>query len=634
MRIHQLSPRLSNQIAAGEVIERPASVIKELVENSIDAGATQIDIDIEQAGVKLMRVRDNACGIYKDDLALALSRHATSKVSEVEDLEGINSLGFRGEALASISSVSRLSLNSSQDESGQGWSVCVEGKDMEADIRPCSHSKGTSVEVRDLFFNTPARRKFLRKEKTEFNHIEEAVKRLALRHFDVGFHLRHNQKSVLQLKPATNQLEKERRVAMICGNELIKNVVAVEVTHNDMHLYGWMGVPSYSRSQAVNQYFYVNGRIVKDKIVSHAVKQAYKDVLYQSRHPVFILYLDLDPRAVDVNVHPTKHEVRFRESRQVHDFLYRSLHHVIANIRPGDSSISGELSILADSSTRAKQDDSRPFNDAQIEQTPSQEALGLGEPSLAYGQQKDSNFSGFSSMHSANHQNTRSVAEQLSRYKTLLNPHEKPEVPIITEISDNNSEAPALGYAIAQLHGIYILAQNQQGLIIVDMHAAHERITYERLKESFHSGGVVSQPLLVPITVHLSRREVECVEQFQETINSLGLKLDQMGPDAIAVRQIPALLRDADIETMVRDTIADLLEHGRSTRTEDSSHTLLATMACFGSVRANRQLSNLEMNALLRDMEKTDRSGQCNHGRPTWVQKSMAELDKMFLRGQ
>jgi DNA mismatch repair protein MutL len=631
LRIHQLSPRLSNQIAAGEVVERPASVIKELLENSIDAGASQIDIEIEQAGIKLMRVRDNASGIFKDDLALALSRHATSKVREVEDLEGISSLGFRGEALASISSVSRLNLSSSQDESGQGWCVSVEGKEMEAEIRPVSHGKGSSVEVRDLFFNTPARRKFLRTEKTEFNHIEEAVKRLALRHFNVGFHLRHNQKSILNLKPALRQLEKERRVAMICGSDLIKNVVAVDVKHNDMHLYGWMGEPSYSRSQAVNQYFYVNGRIVRDKVVSHAVRQAYKDVLYQNRHPVYILYLDLDPRSVDVNVHPTKHEVRFRESRQVHDFLYRSLHRVIADIRPGD----GASTAHDFSESVTVESAASPGVGQQIASSapPSQEVLGLSSRPPSVGSHSQSVFSSPNSFYSAEQVQSASVAEQLSSYKSLVGA----ETSVVSESSSasgSESEIPPLGYAIAQLHGIYILAQNREGLIIVDMHAAHERITYERLKESFHSGGVVSQPLLVPITVHLSKREVECVEHHQEVFQSLGLKLESMGPESIVIRQLPALLRDADTEALVRDTIADLLEHGSTSRTEDFTNHLLATMACFGSVRANRQLSILEMNALLRDMERTERSGQCNHGRPTWVQKSIGELDKMFLRGQ
>jgi len=633
LRIHQLSPRLSNQIAAGEVVERPASVIKELLENSIDAGASQIDIEVEQAGIKLMRVRDNASGIFKDDLALALSRHATSKVRDVEDLEGISSLGFRGEALASISSVSRLSLSSSQDESGQGWVVSVEGKEMEAEVRPVAHGKGSSVEVRDLFFNTPARRKFLRTEKTEFNHIEEAVKRLALRHFNVGFQLRHNQKTVLNLKPAASQLEKERRVAMICGSDFIKNVVAVDVKHNDMHLYGWMGEPSYSRSQAVNQYFYVNGRIVRDKVVSHAVRRAYKDVLYQSRHPVYILYLDLDPHAVDVNVHPTKHEVRFRESRQVHDFLYRSLHRVIADIRPGDGA-----EAMSNPSENVRLEPAGYPNQGQPMQirpseTPSQEVLGLSSNTSSI-RQHDQGFSSSGSPGFTDKFQPASVAEQLSGYKSLLGGETSAAPQLSSVASGDESEVPPLGYAIAQLHGIYILAQNREGLIIVDMHAAHERISYERLKESFHSGGVVSQPLLVPITVHLSKREVECVEHYREVFNSLGLRLEPMGPESIVIRQLPALLRDADTEALVRDTIADLLTHGSTSRTEDSTNHLLATMACFGSVRANRQLSILEMNALLRDMERTERSGQCNHGRPTWVQKSMSELDKMFLRGQ
>lgn len=618
MRIHQLTPRLSNQIAAGEVIERPSSVVKELLENSIDAGATHIDIEVEQAGIKLIKVRDNASGIHKDDLALALSRHATSKISVIEDLEGISSLGFRGEALASISSVSRLKLSSSQDDSGQGWVVSVEGKDMAADISPVAHGKGTTVEMRDLFFNTPARRKFLRAEKTEFTHIDESVKRLALSHFDIAFTLRHNQRMVFNLKAATTTLEKERRLAAICGNDFIQHVFAIDLQQGGMRLSGWIGDPTYSKSQAIHQYFYVNGRMVRDKVVTHAVKQAYQDVLYQSRHPVYVLYLELDPQAVDVNVHPTKHEVRFRESRQVHDLIFRGLHRAIADLRPA------ELSGTIMSETRPDESEINSMEASQV-------LLGLNDvkPMLNDPSRKTGYESAWLSP-------LMSVSEQQRSYALLRSavPNENTPTSPGQESSSEQNEMPPLGYALAQLQGIYILAQNKEGLVIVDMHAAHERISYERLKKSYQAQGIVSQPLLVPITLSLSQKEIGAVEEYQSVFVSLGLKIDIMGSELVVIRDVPALLRDSNIELLLRDILADLLTHGSSTRTEELINELLATMACRSAVRANRHLSLMEMNALLREMERTERIGQCNHGRPTWVFKTMVELDKWFLRGQ
>ena len=631
MRIHQLSPRLANQIAAGEVVERPSSVVKELLENSIDAGASQIDIEVEQAGVKLIRVRDNASGIHKDDLVLALCRHATSKVAKIDDLENVSSLGFRGEALASISSVSRMRLLSSQDDSGQGWVVSVEGRDMKAELRPVAHGKGSTVEIQDLFFNTPARRKFLRTEKTEFTHLEEAVKRLALSCFNIGFSLRHNGRSVLNLKPADSVLDKERRIAAICGVELVKNLLAVDIKIEGMHLYGWMGLPTFSRSQAISQYFYVNGRIIRDKVVSHAVRQAYHDVLYNGRHPVYILYLDMDPGGVDVNVHPTKHEVRFRESRQVHDFLYRSLHRVIADVRPGKAIGLEQVQRGTTSSLGAK---------TSTENIPAQAAFDL----LRADQPVDSELIEKRSAPSGKNISAGSVyrhdmggqhslvADQVSSYSALISTKQASSVGGNSDVAAE--QMPPLGFALAQLHGVYILAQNQDGLVIVDIHAAHERITYEGLKKSFYSDGVVSQPLLVPLSVSLSHGEVEVAEQCYAVFSSFGFKLEVMGPETLVVRQVPALLRDADIEGLVRDVISDLLAYGDSRRIHEYTDKLLASMACFGSVRANRQLSILEMNALLRDMEQTERIGQCNHGRPTWLVQSMTALDKLFLRGQ
>lgn len=618
MRIHQLTPRLSNQIAAGEVIERPSSVVKELLENCIDAGATHIDIEVEQAGIKLIKVRDNASGIHKDDLALALSRHATSKISVIEDLEGISSLGFRGEALASISSVSRLKLSSSQDDSGQGWVVSVEGKDMAADISPVAHGKGTTVEMRDLFFNTPARRKFLRAEKTEFTHIDESVKRLALSHFDIAFTLRHNQRMVFNLKAATTKLEKERRLAAICGNDFIQNVFAIDLQQGGMRLSGWIGDPTYSKSQAIHQYFYVNGRMVRDKVVTHAVKQAYQDVLYQSRHPVYILYLELDPQAVDVNVHPTKHEVRFRESRQVHDLIFRGLYRAIADLRPA------ELPGTPVSETRPEESEINSMEASQV-------LLGLGDvkPVLNDPSRKIGSESAWLAP-------LMSVSEQQRSYALLRSavPNENTPTSPGQESSSEQNEMPPLGYALAQLQGIYILAQNKEGLVIVDMHAAHERISYERLKKSYQTQGIVSQPLLVPITLSLSQKEIGAVEEHQGVFVSLGLKIDILGSELVVIRDVPALLRDSNIELLLRDILADLLTHGSSTRTEELINELLATMACRSAVRANRHLSLMEMNALLREMERTERIGQCNHGRPTWVFKTMVELDKWFLRGQ
>lgn len=618
MRIHQLTPRLSNQIAAGEVIERPSSVVKELLENCIDAGATHIDIEVEQAGIKLIKVRDNASGIHKDDLALALSRHATSKISVIEDLEGISSLGFRGEALASISSVSRLQLSSSQDDSGQGWVVSVEGKDMAADISPVAHGKGTTVEMRDLFFNTPARRKFLRAEKTEFAHIDEAVKRLALSHFDIAFTLRHNQRMVFNLKAATTLLENERRLAAICGNDFIQNVFAIDLQQGGMRLSGWIGDPTYSKSQAIHQYFYVNGRMVRDKVVTHAVKQAYQDVLYQSRHPVYVLYLELDPQAVDVNVHPTKHEVRFRESRQVHDLIFRGLHRAIADLRPAE--LSGTLM----SETRPDESEINSMEASQI-------LLGLNDVKPMLNDQ--SRKTGYESVWLSP---LMSVSEQQRSYALLRSavPNENTPTSPGQESSSEQNEMPPLGYALAQLQGIYILAQNKEGLVIVDMHAAHERISYERLKKSYQTQGIVSQPLLVPITLSLSQKEIGAVEEHQGVFISLGLKIDILGSELVVIRDVPALLRDSNIEMLLRDILADLLTHGSSTRAEETINGLLATMACRSAVRANRHLSLMEMNALLREMERTERIGQCNHGRPTWVFKTMVELDKWFLRGQ
>jgi len=609
-RINHLSQRLANQIAAGEVVERPASVIKELVENSLDAGARRLDIHVEQGGTKLMRVRDDGSGIYRDDLPLAVSRHATSKIAHLDDLESIASLGFRGEALASISSVSRFRLFSRTEAEADstGWLVQAEGEAMEAELQPVSHPTGTTVEVRDLFFNVPARRKFLRTEKTEFSRIDEVVKRMALGRFDVQFNLQHNQRVLYQLLPAESESEVRRRIGLICGPAFVDSTVPVNVESSGLSLTGWVGLPTFSRSQADLQYFYVNGRIIRDKLVSHAVKQAYRDVLFHGRHPAYVLYLDLDPGAVDVNVHPTKHEVRFRDSRLVHDFLFSGLHKALAEVTPA-----------ARLASAPEETGAPPGQEGAASPLPgshpiaAQSALGLREP--ASGPAAGGQF-----------YQPPGVASDRGDYQS--------QAAVLRELSADSEHLPPLGYAIAQLHGIFILAQNRDGLIIVDMHAAHERITYERMKTACANEALKIQPLLVPLSLAVSRKEADCAEAEAEILNRLGLGLERVSEESLVVRQVPAILRHANIEQLVRDVLSDVLEYGQSDRLEAHQNELLSTMACHGSVRANRQLTIPEMNALLRDMEATERSGQCNHGRPTWVHQSLDTLDKLFLRGQ
>lgn len=611
-RIHLLSPRLANQIAAGEVVERPASVVKELLENSLDAGATSLELDVEQGGVKLIRIRDDGDGIEKDDLALALSRHATSKILELEDLEAVCSLGFRGEALASISSVSRLTLTSRQKDAANAWQVTTEGRDMQAEVSPAAHPKGTTLEVRDLFFNTPARRKFLRTENTEFKHLEEVVKRLALSRFDVAFQLRHNGRVIHQLRPARSQPERERRVASVCGPQFIQQSLSVDVVaeSSGISLRGWIGLPTFSRSQADLQYFFVNGRMIRDKVVTHAVRQAYADVLYHGRHPAYVLYLELDPALVDVNVHPTKHEVRFRESRLVHDFIYRSIHRVIGDVRPDAESVPA-LQQMTQAEEVSYQQHSMPLaNRPMVSPSASQ----VQEQVSAYGQL---------------HQPAAELVQSPQAFNTLTKP-----AAVLGHSDEPEREYPPLGFAVAQLHGIYILAENLDGMVLVDMHAAHERIVYERLKAAYETEGVRSQPLLVPVSVAMSQREADVAQAHDKALQQLGFELQRLGEETMVIRQVPVTLAKADVEQLLRDVLSDLITYGHSRRIQEHINELLATMACHGAVRANRQLTLPEMNALLRDMEVTERSGQCNHGRPTWTQLTLGELDKLFMRGQ
>ncbi len=618
-RIQILSPRLANQIAAGEVVERPANVVKELLENCVDAGATRIEIDVEQGGVKLIRIRDNGFGIEKDDLPLSLSRHATSKISNLDDLEAVQSLGFRGEALASISSVSRLTLSSHEKDCDEAWQVVAEGRDMVAEVKPCAHPVGTTVEMRDLFFNTPARRKFLRTEKTEFNHLEEVIKRMALSRFDVAFQLRHNQKVIHALRPCTSEFDQEKRIASLLSPQFMKEAVSIDMEAAGLKLWGWVGLPTFSRSSADMQYFFVNGRIVRDKLVAHAIRQAYQDVLYHGRHSVFVLYLELDPALVDVNVHPTKHEVRFRDGRLVHDFLFRSLHKVLGQVRPNQE---GQEQAEETQTLHAQQ---------QVSGVAAGEFAGQNNMALSQNAQPQSPWMQNNSSQVAPGQ----VQEQMAAYGQLHSPGSgmSPSMPPSMSEQDDK-KTPPLGYAIAQLHGVFILAQNETGMVVVDMHAAHERITYERLKVSYDEQGIASQPLLVPETIHVSQQQADIAEQHDEELTKLGFALERLGPESLVIRQMPILLRNANSEALVVKILEDFRMSGSSRHMTEFRNEVLSSMACHGSVRANRQLTLPEMNALLRDMEITERSGQCNHGRPTWTQMSMNELDKLFMRGK
>ncbi|SDO87438.1 DNA mismatch repair endonuclease MutL [Pseudomonas jinjuensis] len=630
-RIQLLSPRLANQIAAGEVVERPASVIKELLENSLDAGARRVDIEVEQGGVKLLRVRDDGGGIPADDLPLALARHATSKIRELEDLERVLSLGFRGEALASISSVSRLTMTSRTADAEQAWQVETEGRDMQPRVQPAAHPVGTSVEVRDLFFNTPARRKFLRAEKTEFDHLQEVIKRLALARFDVAFHLRHNGKTIFALHEAADEMARARRVGAVCGSGFLEQALPIEVERNGLHLWGWVGLPTFSRSQPDLQYFYVNGRMVRDKLVAHAVRQAYRDVLYNGRHPTFVLFFEVDPAVVDVNVHPTKHEVRFRDSRMVHDFLYGTLHRALAEVRPDDQlAPPGATTLTVMRPTGLDAGEFGPQGEMRLSENviEAPAAAPAWEPRAA----GSTGGSGSGYGYQPPRQEVPPLAEAQGAYKAYFAP--LPENAAPQPLPESAQDVPPLGYALAQLKGIYILAENAHGLVLVDMHAAHERITYERLKTAMASEGLRGQPLLVPESIAVSEREADCAEEHAGWFQMLGFELQRFGPETLAIRQIPALLKQAEANQLVRDVLADLLEYGTSDRIQAHLNELLGTMACHGAVRANRRLTLPEMNALLRDMEITERSGQCNHGRPTWTQLGLDELDKLFLRGR
>jgi DNA mismatch repair protein MutL len=608
--IRPLPPELINQIAAGEVIERPSSVVKELVENSLDAGATRIEVDIEQGGARLIRVRDDGCGIAPDELQLAVASHATSKIGSFDDLEHVASMGFRGEALASVSSVARFALTSRAQGQDAAFRIEVDGGKMQA-ARPAQHPQGSSVEVRDLFYSVPARRKFLRAERTEFAHIDDLLKSLALARGSVEFRLSHNGKPVRILKAARDEHAALQRVAEVMGEDFPGQSLRIDHAAAGLYLSGWVGLPTASRSQADAQYFYVNGRLVRDRVVAHAVRQAYADVLFHGRHPAFVLYLELDPVGVDVNVHPAKSEVRFREQRLVHDFLFRTLHEALAQTRAGQASLPAQEPVTESMpSYRMASSPSLTASSPSWPNAFSQSRLSLGVRE-----------------------------EPLAGYAALLGEPAPPQASMAFMApapmpAASEEDAPPLGFAIAQLKNIYILAENAHGLILVDMHAAHERITYEKLKAGRACSNLRSQMLLVPLNISVSAKEAAAAEEHADALADWGLELSRSGPSGVVVRRIPALLEGADVAQLCRDVLGELAQHGSSRRLQELENELLATMACHGSVRAGRRLTLPEMNALLREMEATERSGQCNHGRPTWTQLSLPELDKLFLRGR
>jgi DNA mismatch repair protein MutL len=593
--IKPLPELLINQIAAGEVVERPASALKEMLENSIDAGAKKITVQLQQGGVKQIRVTDDGSGIAKDELLLALTRHSTSKISTLEDLHRITSLGFRGEALASIAAVSRLTLTSRPAGQSHAWQIEIEGKAV-SQPEPAALASGTMLDVNDLYFNIPARRKFLKSEATEFAHCDETFKRLALSQAGIEFVLQHNGK-VRRLLRATSSAQ---RIAAVLGEEFGQTAAPVDEQSADMRLHGLVALPAYARSSRDAQYFFVNNRFVSDKLISHALREAYRDVLHLDKHPAFALFLEIDPESVDVNVHPTKTEVRFREARALHQFIFHAINKALAT-------------------------PSRTMNTAEPEQparsfpaypkTGQAQSAPVSQPNSFYG----TLFGVEPRAHPATPANT--LAAQTAKPDQAISTQEKPD-------------SHPLGFALGQLHGVYILAQNARGLVVVDMHAAHERIMYEQLKQALDQHEIAMQPLLIPVVFHADSLEVAVVEENHNTLGQLGFDIAILSPATLTVRAVPATLKDADIAQLARDILREIREYGASQILTAKRNEILATMACHAAVRANRRLTLEEMNALLRDMEQTERSGQCNHGRPTWFETSLADLDKLFMRGK
>ncbi len=597
MQIRLLPDQLISQIAAGEVVERPASALKELLENSLDAGSTEIQVSLMQGGIKQLRVTDNGGGIAQDDLAMALTRHATSKIASLEDLESVASLGFRGEALASIASVSRTAILSRAQATKHAWRIASEGSDIKP-LEPAALDVGTIVEVDDLYFNTPARRKFLKTETTEFGHCEEAFSRIALSRPDVAFMLQHNGRALSRFSIS----EPSKRFSEVLGAEFAAESIYIDEFAAGLRLWGMAAKPTFNRNSRDMQYVYVNGRFVRDKLIAHAIRQAYQDVLHHERHPAFVLFLELDPNLVDVNVHPAKTEVRFRDGQAIHRFIFHSLHKALATPTGASSAVT------------AGQAQHNPFS-APYPAYQSQINLVANESPNFY--QKL-----FGDIQNTALQPNRDKGVSLQGFEPSF--AEKQEFP--------------LGFAVAQIHGVYVLAQNTQGLVVVDMHAAHERIMYEQLKNALDAKTVAMQPLLIPVSFNADKLEVAAVHEAlasgDNSLQQLGFDIAILSPTTLAVRAVPAILQEADAVTLARDVLRDLREFGASRALTERRNELLGTMACHAAVRANRSLTIPEMNALLRDMEATERSGQCNHGRPTWFQVSMQDLDKMFMRGK
>jgi len=651
-KIRLLDEALINQIAAGEVVERPASVVKELAENALDAGATRLEIDIDGAGIERIRITDNGAGIESADLTLALTRHATSKIASFADLEAIGSFGFRGEALPSIASVSRFSLASKPAAQAYASKVSVVDARV-GEIEPAALQEGTQVEVRDLFYNVPARRKFLKSGRTEQAQIQQFVLALALAWPAVSFRLRVDGREQLRLPAIADSLGYAQRLSQVFGDDFVAHAIAIERQSGPYRVHGWVAAPTHHRAQADQQFFFVNARWVKDRLIAHAVKQAYRDVLFHGRHPCFVLSLELPPEGVDVNVHPAKTEVRFRDASQVQGFLFGALHHALAQPRtaaaaeasasiPVPSQVAGQIA-----GQPAAEQAELPLAGVWLPASPTSDSrLSDADTLQRYRdwalRARDDTASGAASGAAA----ASPAAPWMLGAPPLNAPGSGSELrsaplamtaPIGVSIRESGAarhEFPPLGFALGQLHGIYVLAQNAQGLVLVDMHAAHERVNYERLKRAFQQDGLVSQPLLLAHTIGVSALEADAADEQRDALARFGLELIRSGPLQVSVHAVPALLAKADVESLVRDVLADVLAHGGLDRLDARAEQLLSRMACHGSVRAHRALSLMEINALLREMEQTERADQCNHGRPTWMQWSLTDLDKLFKRGQ
>ena len=638
-RIHTLNPALANQIAAGEVIERPASVVKELLENSIDAGATELIIRVEQGGSTLIEIMDNGRGIHAEDLPLAVMRHATSKIQTAEDLHAIVSLGFRGEALASIAAVSRLTLTSSQVDDGIGYQVEVNGTAFDhQEIQAVAAPKGTRIRVQDLFFNVPARRKFLKKPGTEFGHIEEIVRRLALTHFDIRFVLEHNQSIKLNLPIADSGELRFQRVQQLLGRAFTENAYWMDADSINMRLTGWLGHPSDARAQADLQYVYVNGRIVKDKTISHALRMAYDGILHGHQHAGYLLFLEVDPENIDVNVHPTKHEIRFLNQREVHEFVRHYAKETLSQFQTATADLSDAMKIAENQASMSVQP--RYQDPLQLHRRVESTQTGEQAPSdvltdFSSNQPQGVHYSAQPSRYQGSQQLNNALQSYLAPLRDASSAVDQAQSLADFTVQSTKVDEHPLGIAIAQLHGIYVLAQNTEGLIIVDMHAAHERILLQQMKSAWDKPEFwTSQQLLIPKVINITRMQAIRVEELKDQLARLGLEIDQYGDEQVIVRGVPAILHKANFEALVPELLNDLDPNDEAQGLLQKRDQILAGMACHGAVRAHRILGLSEMNALLRQMEQTEFASQCNHGRPTWRAFPLAQLDKLFARGE